>query len=46
MGKKGKREYVQVLRLKLESFEMAHRSHGAIKQSLELGAIGYDAVTL
>ena len=42
MGKKGKREYVQVLRL-LESFEMAH-VHGAIKQSLELGAIGYDAV--
>ena len=42
MGKKGKREYVQVLRL-LESFGMAH-VHGAIKQSLELGAIGYDAV--
>ena len=38
-GKKGKREYVQVLRL-LETFEMAH-VHGAIKQSLELGAIGY-----
>ena len=32
----------RVLRL-LESFEMAH-VHGAIKQSLELGAIGYDAV--
>jgi hypothetical protein len=42
MGKKGKREYVQVLRL-LETFEMAH-VHGAVKQSLELGAIGYDAV--
>ena len=42
MGKKGKREYVQVLRL-LEAFEMGH-VHGAIKQSLELGAIGYDAV--
>ena len=38
MGKKGKREYVQVLRL-LESFEMAH-VQGAIKQALELGAIG------
>ena len=42
MGKKGKREYVQVLRL-LEAFGMGH-VHGAIKQSLELGAIGYDAV--
>ena len=42
MGKKGKREYVQVLRL-LETFEMGH-VHGAIRQSLELGAIGYDAV--
>ena len=42
MGKKGKREYVQVLRL-LETFEMAH-VHGAIKQALDLGAIGYDAV--
>ena len=42
MGKKGKREYVQVLRL-LETFEMAH-VHGAIKQALGLGAIGYDAV--
>jgi len=37
-----KSEYVQVLRL-LEAFEMAH-VHGAVKQSLELGAIGYDAV--
>ena len=35
MGKKGKREYVQVLRL-LETFGMGH-VHGAIKQSLELG---------
>ena len=42
MGKKGKREYVQVLRL-LESFGMGH-VHGTIRQSLELGAIGYDAV--
>ena len=42
MGKKGKREYVQVLRL-LETFEMGY-VHGTIRQSLELGAIGYDAV--
>jgi len=42
MGRRGKREYVQVLRL-LESFEMGH-VHGAIKQALGLGAIGYDAV--
>jgi hypothetical protein len=42
MGKKGKREYVQVLRL-LETFEMKH-VQGAVKQALELGAIGYDAV--
>ena len=42
MGKAGKREYVQVLRL-LEIFEMDH-VHGAIKQALDLGAIGYDAV--
>ncbi len=42
MGKKGKREYVQVLRL-LETFEMA-AVHGAVKQALALGAIGYDAV--
>lgn len=42
MGKKGKREYVQVLRL-LETFEMDH-VHGAIRQALDMGAIGYDAV--
>ena len=42
MGKKGKREYVQVLRL-LETFEMAH-VHGAVRHALDLGAIGYDAV--
>ena len=42
MGKKGKREYVQVLRL-LETFEMDH-VHGAVRQALDLGAIGYDAV--
>lgn len=42
MGKPGKREYVQVLRL-LESFEMDH-VHGAVRQALDLGAVGYDAV--
>ena len=42
MGKKGKREYVQVLRL-LETFDFLHL-HGAIRQALDLGAIGYDAV--
>jgi transposase len=42
MGKPGKREYVQVLRL-LETFEINH-VHGAIRQALDLGAIGYDAV--
>jgi transposase len=42
MGKAGKREYVQVLRL-LETFEMEHL-HGAVRQALDLGAIGYDAV--
>ena len=42
MGKAGKREYVQVLRL-LETFEMDH-VHAAIKQAFDLGAIGYDAV--
>ena len=42
MGKQGKREYVQVLRL-LETFKMDH-VHGAVSQALNLGAIGYDAV--
>ena len=42
MGKKGKREYVQVLRL-METFEL-HEVHGAICQALNMGAIGYDAV--
>jgi len=42
MGKTGKREYVQILRL-LETFEISH-VHGAVKQALSLGAIGYDAV--
>ena len=42
MGKPGKREYVQVLRL-LETFEMSH-VHGDVRHALDLGAIGYDAI--
>ena len=42
MGKHGRREYVQVLRL-LESFPLADL-HGAVKQALDMGAIGFDAV--
>ncbi len=42
MGKAGKREYVQVLRL-LESFELVV-VHSAVRDALRLGAIGYDAV--
>ena len=42
MGKKGKREFIQVLRL-METFELGI-VHRAIKDALHLGAIGYDAV--
>jgi hypothetical protein len=42
MGKQGKREYIQVLRL-LESFGL-DEVHAAVKQALDLGAIAYDAV--
>ena len=42
MGKAGKREYVQVLRL-LETFDL-DEVHGAVRDALRLGAIGYDAV--
>ena len=42
MGKKGKREFVQVLRL-LETFDIKEL-HGAVGDALRLGAIGYDAV--
>jgi transposase len=38
----GKREFVQVLRL-LETFPM-EAVHGAVRDALRLGAIGYDAV--
>lgn len=44
MAKHGRREYVQVLRL-LESFELADL-HAAVKQAIQLGAIGFDAVKL
>ena len=42
MGKAGKREYVQVLRL-LETFDL-EELHDAVKDALRLGAIGYYAV--
>ena len=42
MGKAGKREYVQVLRL-LERFALAE-VEAAVRQALELGALGFDAV--
>ena len=42
MGRRGKREYVQVLRL-LESFSMGE-VHAAIKDALRLGSISFDAV--
>jgi len=44
LGKNGKREYVQVLRL-LETFTLED-VQGAIKQALNIGAIGYDAVRI
>jgi transposase len=42
MGKAGKREYVQTLRL-LESFRLEEVQAG-VRQALHLGAIGFDAV--
>jgi transposase len=42
MGKNGKREYVQVLRL-LETFRLED-VHAAVRDALRLGVIGYDAV--
>ena len=42
MLKMGRREYVQVLRL-LETFGIDDL-HAAVKQSLKLGAVGFDAV--
>ena len=42
MGKPGKREYVQVLRL-LETFRLED-VHAAVREALKLGATGFDAV--
>ena len=42
MGKPGKREYVQVLRL-LDFFEVSV-VQDAIQKAIDMGAIGYDAV--
>ncbi|MFQ5510169.1 MAG: IS21 family transposase [Leptospirillia bacterium] len=42
MGKSGKREYVQVLRL-MEDFPF-ETLHGAVRDALRLGAVAYDAV--
>jgi len=42
MGKSGKREYVQVLRL-LETFRLED-VHAGVRETLRLGAIGSDAV--
>jgi transposase len=42
LGKKGKREYIQILRL-LEVFKFQD-VHIAIRDSIRLGAIGFDAV--
>jgi transposase len=42
LGKPGKREYVQVLRL-LETFRLDD-VHAAVREALRLGALGYDAV--
>lgn len=42
MNRQGRREYVQVLRL-LETFDLADL-HAAVRQALQMGAIGFDAV--
>jgi transposase len=42
MGRHGKREYVQVLRL-LETFPLED-VHAAVREALRLGAIGFDAI--
>jgi len=42
MGKRGKREYVQVLRL-METFTIEDVSHG-VRDALRLGAVSFDAV--
>ena len=42
MGRRGKREFVQVLRL-LESFKL-EEVHAAVKDAIRLGALSFDAV--
>ncbi len=42
MGRRGKREFVQVLRL-LESFRL-EEVHSAVKEAIHLGALSFDAV--
>ena len=42
MGRRGKREFVQVLRL-LETFSR-QEVHSAVRDSLRLGALSFDAV--
>jgi hypothetical protein len=42
MGKRGKREFVQVLRL-MENFQK-EEVHSAVRDSLNLGAVSFDAV--
>ena len=42
MGRRGKREYVQVLRL-LETFNQ-QEVHAAVKDALHLGSLSFDAV--
>ena len=44
MGRRGKREFVQVLRL-LESFKL-EEVHAAVKDAIRLGALSFDAVKL
>ena len=42
MGRRGKREFVQVLRL-MESFPMEEVQH-AVREAIRLGALSFDAV--
>ena len=42
LGRRGKREFVQVLRL-METFR-ADEVHSAVKDAIRLGAISFDAV--
>ena len=42
MGRRGKREYVQVLRL-LETFNQ-QEVHAAVKDAIRLGALSFDGV--